>query len=197
MASKIDETQNRAANQPFKLQNSKDSTSNLIDMNLNKLAITNNSQAQPSNSALLSQISDFTPAQPALTYFNTNTTNGTQSQNNFSNNSPMSSNSFGQAVPQVRPNYSDSQNNVQQTPQQTWPGMRPMGANNANTAYKPMGMMQPQAQQQPNSQMGFFGNLALPPPPQPAQTLIPSQAKSAQSNTGKKTAFDDLADLLG
>lgn len=203
MASKIDETQNRNTNQPFKLGNSKDLASNLIDMNLNSLSITNNSQQQPSNTALLSQISsDFNPVQPALTYYNTNIT-ATNSQfiNNF-NNSTMNTNNFpSPSAPHIRPSYTNTQNNIQM-PQQQWSGMRPLGNTGmgaVNNAYKPMvSLQQTQPQtQQANSQIGFFGNLALPPPPQAGQTLMPTQIKSAQNNTGKKSAFDDLADLLG
>jgi hypothetical protein len=63
--------------------------------------------------------------------------------------------------------------------------------------------MRVQDQRQPNNNMGFFGNLALPAPQQtqkPSQTGFPDLLKpttTGQANNVKKSALDDWAEFLG
>ncbi len=109
------------------------------------------------------------------------------------------------ARPQMTNNFMQTQFQQPQPQQQTFqpqPLIRPppMGA-----VQRPlMNFQQPQQQSQQN--LGFFGNLALTAPTaQPTQ--LPTQQTAApmmqplkpvaQPNAPKKSAFDDLADLLG
>ena len=112
--------------------------------------------------------------------------------------SDLSSIQFNSTPNVILPMMNNSQQNNYNyfNQQQQQPLQQQIRMNNNNT----FNLNQFQSQNQ-NSQMGFFGNLALPPSSNTSLNNImkptPAQNSNNNNNNIKKNAFDDLADLLG